>query len=325
MIAVVLATCNGARWLPEWLDSLRRQSVADWQLFARDDGSTDATPRLLADAARSDRRISILMDDAGRLGVTRNFGRLMQYARDSGARTVFFADQDDVWRPDKIERQQRALCETAAAVGPDAPILVHSDLTVVDERLRTLHPSHTELLRLPRGETGLAALRRLLMQNFVTGCAAAVNRPLLDLVLPLPADAVLHDWWLALCAAAGGHLFYQPEPTVLYRQHGGNAVGAGRRWQSLHPRHAQRKWHRALSNFARSTQQARALAERLHDRAPRTDPAARQLVESYCRLLSDEHSLWHRLHGLRHLDIGRPGWLNRTLLAAQLTQLRRAG
>jgi hypothetical protein len=66
----------------------------------------------------------------------------------------------------------------------------------------------------------------LLTQNFVTGCTVLVNRPLLERALPIPESAVVHDWWLALVAASCGHLLYVDWPTVAYRQHDSNAIGA---------------------------------------------------------------------------------------------------
>jgi hypothetical protein len=66
----------------------------------------------------------------------------------------------------------------------------------------------------------------LLTQNFVTGCATVINRSLLELATPLPADVIMHDWWLALCAAACGRIEYLPHALVRYRQHGANQIGA---------------------------------------------------------------------------------------------------
>lgn len=72
-------------------------------------------------------------------------------------------------------------------------------------------------------------LNRLLMQNVATGCTVMINRPLLELALPIPDAAIMHDWWLALVAAAFGKIGTVHEATVLYRQHGGNDTGA-RKW-----------------------------------------------------------------------------------------------
>ena len=69
----------------------------------------------------------------------------------------------------------------------------------------------------------------LVMQNVVTGCTCLLNRALMSRALPLPDSVLMHDHWLALVAAASGRLMALPRPTVSYRQHGGNEVGA-RAW-----------------------------------------------------------------------------------------------
>jgi hypothetical protein len=108
--------------------------------------------------------------------------------------------------------------------GKKPPILVHLDLDVISEQLERIHPSFM-------GYQGLThesrdPLRVLLTQNFVTGCATAINRPLLELATPLPVDVIMHDWWLALCAAACGRIEYLPHALFQYRQHDANQIEA---------------------------------------------------------------------------------------------------
>ena len=323
MIAVLLATYNGARWLSQFLESLQGQKVSNWTLLVRDDGSTDVTREILAGAAWRDRRLVILRDDLGPLGVTRNFGALMEEAQRRRADRVFFADQDDVWLPDKLERQLCALESAESGGGGDLPILVHSDLAVVDWDLRPIHPFHSRYAGIDCKGSGEEALRRLLMHNFVTGCAMLINRPLLELCLPMPREAVLHDWWCAVCAAASGELIYLPQATVLYRQHGANVVGARSVWQRINPVYGKRRWARAQINFAAGIEQTKALARRLEERRPGAD--AYQIVRDYSEVFYSERGAWNRLRRLHRMNVGRPGALNRTLLAAQLLSLPRAG
>lgn len=322
MICILLATCNGERFLPEFLDSLDRQSLSDWQLLIRDDGSTDGTPAILEAAARRDPRVVLIRDTAGRLGAAQNFGALLQHARRLDAEYAFFADQDDVWQSHKLEHQLTLVQQAEAACGgPQVPCLLHTDLTVVNEYLDTLHPSLA-------GQAGVAAdraepspLRLLLSRNFVTGCASVVNRSLMNVALPFPASVVMHDWWTALCAASFGHVQYVPEPLVLYRQHSGNLVGAVDRWQYLRRIGAGwiRYWKRTMNDFERGVQQARALNGRLREHEEQGNAA--ELVESYCRLFDPEHSAWTRFAGMRRLGVNRSGLLGRMALAARLLGL----
>jgi hypothetical protein len=133
------------------------------------------------------------------------------------------ADQDDVWLPEKIEVTLAAMRALEARLGPGVPALVHTDLSVTDAALRVVEPSLVRSQVLDARTTRLGAL---VAQNPVTGCTVMINRALADLVAP-PFDGVaMHDWWLALSAAAFGGMDFVDRPTVLYRQHGANAVGA---------------------------------------------------------------------------------------------------
>jgi hypothetical protein len=141
-----------------------------------------------------------------------------------------FCDQDDVWLPHKIETTLSKMKEMESSYGKGKPFLVHTDLKVVDEKLNLLSES-LWCYQLSDPEKG-GVLNRLLMQNIATGCSMMINRPLLDLALPIPAEAVMHDWWLALVAAAFGHIGFVAEPTTLYRQHGTSEIGA-KKWDLL--------------------------------------------------------------------------------------------
>lgn len=224
-VDILLATYNGAQFLAAQIESLLSQTYGNWRLIARDDGSTDGSLGILKDyAGRHPGRIELLEDAEPGLGPCGNFGRLLAHA---SADYAMFCDQDDVWLPEKTERMIAAIQELEAECGGDTPLLVHCDLRVVDSALEMLAPSFWRYQRLNpvKGQF----LNRLLIQNVVTGCASIANRAAVQLALPIPQDARMHDWWLALVAAAFGRVGYLPEALVLYRQHGTNTLGARRR------------------------------------------------------------------------------------------------
>src|SRR3712207_5527615 len=136
MLVIVLATCNGRDYLREQIESIRAQTIEEWTLLVSDDRSCDDTLDLLEDFASCDRRIELLPQPAERLGPARNFARLLEQAHRKGAGYVAFCDQDDVWFPDKLERQLERMRVVQVAAGQDVPILVHSDAEVVDKTLR---------------------------------------------------------------------------------------------------------------------------------------------------------------------------------------------
>ena len=215
---MLLATYNGARFLAQQLDSLLTQTHPNTTILARDDGSSDTTGQVLADyASRYPQRITVFAVPSAGTGAAGNFLTLLRH---STAPYVAFADQDDVWLPDKLTRQLTAL----EALHTTGPALCFTDLQIVDE---DLHPLYGSFWQHERHDPATARqLTRLVMQNVVAGCTALLNRPLADLAAQMPPDAHMHDWWTALLACAFGESTWLAEPTVLYRQHGANVFGA---------------------------------------------------------------------------------------------------
>lgn len=311
-VVIVLATYNGAPWLEAQVRSLQAQDHPGWRLLARDDGSTDGTPALLAGLAREEPRLTVL-DAPGRLGVVGNFGALLEAARRAGADRVFLCDQDDEWRPDKLSRALALMEELEERHGRAAPLLVHSDLEVVDEALRPLHPSFLAFQGL-RHEVR-DPLRVLLVQNFVTGCASALNRALLELALPIPQGCIMHDWWVAQCAAACGVIGFLPDAAVRYRQHGANQIGAAGAFGSLNVLHARgrRRFAASWRVGRQAVTQAADLEARLRERGG-ASPGVLALVGGFARL--SEGGPLSRLLALRRLGVRRLRPVDTALLFA---------
>ena len=224
LVDILLATYNGAAYLAPQLDSLLAQTHRAFRLLVSDDGSSDDTVAILRRYESAfEGRMVLLPAAAPSGGVMGNFGRLMQAsAHDGRAAYIALCDQDDVWLPEKTARLLDALQALEATHGAGTPCLVHSDLTVVDRDLQVLSPSFAAYQRIDPADIKPLTL---LSVNQVTGCATLLNRALLQLALPLPAGAVMHDWWLALVAGSGARR-YLPQPLMLYRQHGRNQIGA---------------------------------------------------------------------------------------------------
>ena len=221
-VAILLSTFNGEIFLREQLDSFLAQSHDNWVLYWRDDGSTDATLTVIREfAARAGQGRCVQFDDCDRrLGPTASFLRLLgRVAAGLGEHDVVaFADQDDVWLPEKLARGLDAL----AAGGRRTPLLYCARQMLVDARLQPLGISGA----LARWAEFPAALT----QNVATGCTLMLNRAASVLVAESrPSQGALHDWWCYLIVtASGGRVVQDEHPVVLYRQHGGNLVGAPR-------------------------------------------------------------------------------------------------
>ncbi len=219
-VAILLATYNGAPWLREQLDSLLRQTHDNWVLYWRDDGSGDGSIAILqafGQRAGQGRCVRVAAPP-GRLGATGNFLALLRSVCDTLTEhdAVAFADQDDVWLPQKLERGVAALRRAPR----DEPILYCARQVLVDAGLHPLGISG--LLSRPAG------FPAALTQNVATGCTVMLNGPAARLVAASrPSTGTLHDWWAyLLVTAAGGRLIQDDEPVVLYRQHAQNLVGA---------------------------------------------------------------------------------------------------
>jgi glycosyltransferase involved in cell wall biosynthesis len=221
-VAILLSTFNGAAFLREQLDSFGVQTHGDWVLYWRDDGSTDDTVAIVEDfAARAGQGRCVRIDDRPpRLGATASFLHLLaSVAPGLGAPdAVAFADQDDVWLPEKLARGIDAL----GRVGPDVPGLYCARQMLVDARLQPLAVS--------AAFGASAGFPAALTQNIATGCTVMMNRAAATSVArSTPSAGALHDWWCYLVvSAAGGRVVRDDTPVVLYRQHGRNLVGAPR-------------------------------------------------------------------------------------------------
>ncbi|TDI45240.1 MAG: glycosyltransferase family 2 protein [Acidobacteria bacterium] len=296
VVDILLATRNGSRYLPQLLESVAAQTDDRWHLVARDDASEDETPALL-EGFRTGRPAEV---DLGRehIGAAANFGRLAQR---STAPFAMFCDQDDVWMPDKIERLMERMNTLESRLGSETPILVHSDLRVVDADLSPVHRSYWRFQNMAPARDDLI---QLLAQNTVTGCASLMNRALIERGLPIPDHAVMHDHWYALVAATCGMIDYLDDATVHYRQHAGNTTGAqrwgpGRIWRQIR---LGRSEHRR--KMADSAAQARAFAGRYADVIP---DRQRQAVDALVRLPTQ--SPWQRRRSIIRHRLWKKGFV----------------
>lgn len=218
-VEILLATYNGERYLREQLDSILNQDYHDWIIRACDDASTDSTYEILMEyKERLPDKFTIEKRQTGFGSAKLNFAHLIQ---ESICDYVMCCDQDDVWLPNKISLTLQAMKGNEKA---GLPILVHTDLKVVDAKLQVLSDSFFAHSNYNKGPE----YKDLLIQNHVTGCTMMMNRALINL-LNLQKDyedILMHDWLAAIVAAGIGKVVFVDCPTMLYRQHEVNSVGA---------------------------------------------------------------------------------------------------
>ncbi len=226
-VAICMATYNGEKYIAEQLQSIVEQTYGNWRLFIHDDGSTDRTVEIIK--TYPDDRIH-LIEDGLRYGSAKdNFAGTLNYVKEKFAFQYFmFADQDDVWLCHKIEVSMKQMIKAERGKSHNGgetllPVLIHTDLKVVDENLRVLGESFMKYRAL---NPHVRDLNHLLAQNNVTGCTMLWNRSLNDKINLGAKEVAMHDWWFSTSASLLGTIEYVEEPTILYRQHGNNTVGA---------------------------------------------------------------------------------------------------
>ena len=215
-VAILLSVFNGERYLGEQLGSYTAQTHDNWQLYWRDDGSTDGSAAAVsAFAKEQERGQCIHLIEDGQLSATRSFLALLRMALQGGSNFFAFSDQDDVWLPEKLAHAVAAL----EPLADDQPGLYFCARTLVDSTLRPL--GQAPALRRPPG------FPAALTQNVIPGCCMILNRAAAELIVAAGVpDRTWHDWWCYLVVAAGGGLVICGDSAdILYRQHDGNLVG----------------------------------------------------------------------------------------------------
>ena len=221
---ILLSTYNGILYLEDFLTSLEKQTYQNWNLIVRDDGSSDDTLAILHKFSNNINKVSNLKDRQN-LGAKKSFSLLLDVALQSLKQNeyIMFADQDDVWHTDKIQKIYQKMQELEKIHGKDVPLLIHSDLTVVDQNLEIVAHS---LWKYQNINPNKQKFSDFVINNNITGCTMMINQALAEKVKTIPDKAIMHDWWIAMVASAFGKIAYINEPLILYRQHGQNDTGA---------------------------------------------------------------------------------------------------
>jgi len=213
-VTIIMATCDGEKFVTKQIESILRQSYQDYELIIADDNSTDATQSILKYYAKTHKNISFFVNSE-RLGVVKNFEKLMTLAE---GKYIAFCDQDDIWEKEKLQVEMDAILK--AQVDGSA-CLVHSDLSMIDDADRLLHPSYFKY----RGYilNDQKDLGHILGPCGVMGNTLLINQKLKDLVLPFPEQLDVHDYWIAVVCELHGKRVTLHQQLVNYRIHETNS------------------------------------------------------------------------------------------------------
>lgn len=217
-VDILLATYNGEEFIAEQLDSILAQSFKDFRILIRDDGSSDNTLKIIQSyAEKFPGVIKIIQDSAICKHPTKNFLHIMQYAT---ADYVMFSDQDDYWRPYKIQISLDSI-QAAEKKSPGKPVLIFSGIELTDKNLEPLNRIGNELTEREEYKN----FSRVILGNCVTGCSMIVNKALYEKIGDYDdcmTGRCYHDHWLAMFACGCGVIEYLPMSMILHRIHGKN-------------------------------------------------------------------------------------------------------
>ena len=280
-VNILMSTYNGEKFVADQIKSIQEQTYSDWSLIVRDDGSKDRTCEIVNEIASHDHRIRLLKAD--NVGVVRSFFALTKI---EPADFYFFSDQDDYWLENKLE----VILKEAESHDNQKPILYYTDLKIVNKSLDVLNES---MVKYQSGHANTQLVQEL-TENTVTGGTVGINHALAEKWHDTE-NIIMHDWWLALLAAALGELVFIDTPTELYRQHDNNVLGARtltKRMKNWFNHWIKKYWWLITS----SQKQAQKLLA--FDELPEEN---RMLAQTYVEIL--EKPFIKRIHALRHYHL----------------------
>lgn len=220
-VHILLASYQGARFILEQLDSFANQTHTNWTLTVSDDGSNDGTQDIVLNFKKKVTQ-TVALVQGPRQGSTANFLSLLKNVQDIQPNDLIaFSDQDDVWMPHKLARAAQYFDELSRNQGnKQLPHLYCTRTQLVDEDLKMIGMG-----KYPRKPLNFC---NALLENVAAGNTIVFTPALQKLLLQInPVDSIWHDWTTYILATAcGGTVHFDDQPSLLYRQHGGNVFGS---------------------------------------------------------------------------------------------------
>lgn len=212
-IDILMATYNGEKYLVEQLDSIINQTYHNWNLLIRDDNSIDKTLEIIQNYHKKDKRIKILKDNKGNLGIVRNFEELL---KSSESEFIMFSDQDDIWVENKLDMYLKMI-EKIKNKG----FMIHSDAILFDKnKSNILKDTFISKKAINKG------LENVFFNYFVQGATILISKEIKNFILPFPKEVYLHDRYIHLISELFFERIFINKALIYYRQHGDNQIGA---------------------------------------------------------------------------------------------------
>ena len=213
--AVILSTYNGKKFVSEQIRTIMSQSEPV-DLYIRDDGSEDGTKELLNVISQGYAGRKVYLEFGDHVGIVDSYLSLI-YSISSNYQFVAFSDQDDLWKPEKLQIGILKL----ESVGSSKPAIYGSNVIISDAHG---YPKNTE------SSHKFPSFVGSLVENIIIGCTLIMNNKALEVVQRYrpnnSRNIIMHDWWIySLISYLGGQIVFDRKAYIYYRQHEKNAVG----------------------------------------------------------------------------------------------------
>ena len=206
-ISVAMAYYNGGTYIKEQMESILSQIGEKDEVIISVDGAGDGSKPLLFKMADADKRIRVIKGPGK--GVVRNFENAIRHC---GGEIIYLSDQDDIWKPDKVDKVNAAFADSRVmAVLHDAEIVDENGIPTGAESLFAVRGSRTGIVK-------------NLIKNSYVGCCMAFRKELVPVICPIPKEMYMHDYWIGTAAEYMGEVRLLEEPLIGYRRHSSNVT-----------------------------------------------------------------------------------------------------
>jgi glycosyltransferase involved in cell wall biosynthesis len=215
IIGILLCTYNGGNYIEEQIASILNQSYGNWRLYVSDDGSSDKTIEKIREIKKQNKARHIKIIEGPKRGASQNFLSLVRLANFE-CEYIAFCDQDDIWYQDKLFRALNCLTNADS----DRPVMYCTSTDYISENGNYLQPSY--VFKNP------PSFRNALVQSIAGGNTMVLNKLATNIIAqtPLVNNLIAHDWWAYIViTGSGGLIYYDPIPSLGYRQHSMALVG----------------------------------------------------------------------------------------------------
>lgn len=213
-VMVLLSAYNGDKYIKEQIESILNQAGVNVKLLIRNDGGDpeEKTRNIIREYALKDDRVSLI--EGENLGCARSFWTLLQVA--SPADYYAFADQDDVWLPDKL----KAATDFLKKFDNTLPQLYCGSVKIVDSELKLISRATVG------GKAYATKFPLPFVKSVAPGCTFVFNEKARAICAKYHGDLEIHDWMLTKIISVFGEVHFDDKAYMLYRQHGNNEIGA---------------------------------------------------------------------------------------------------